>query len=119
MSTNIGKGVIRKLVDIPTPTALVFAGFILGSGYMAIIYLTPRKYFFSKDGLKNFDKLMLSLVLGMFSFFSLLYILNLNFDLNNAEQFGQFLKILPLLFILNIGISIIVFGVIKLIFFGD
>lgn len=69
--------------DIPTPIVLIFGGYILGAGYLALLSFVGDLSF---KNLESFDKFMLSLVFGVLSF-SLLWVvfgLNVNFaDLNS------------------------------------
>jgi hypothetical protein len=85
--------------NLPAPIALIFGGYVLGVGYLALLSFLGEKNFIELD---NLDKLIISLVFGVLSFSFILIIFGIKMDFENSLAISEILRMSPLLFIINI-----------------
>ncbi len=88
--------------EIPTPIALLFAGYILGVGYLALLSFFDEKEY---KEIRDFDKFMLSLTFGVFSFMVVIGLLNINLNLNDDNSLISFMRASPIVFIINVIVA--------------
>jgi len=88
--------------EIPTPIALLFAGYIIGAGYIALISFT-KGYI---EELDYFDKFMLSLTFGVLAFTLVIGFFDISIDFNDASSVASFVKVSPLIFLFNVFIAV-------------
>ena len=89
------------LEDIPAPLALLFGGYILGAGYLALLSYFKDDY----SKLDSFDKFMISLTFGVFSFIITASMLNIRLDFMDTQSINEFFKAFPLVFIINVFVA--------------
>src|SRR3989344_913382 len=89
------------LEEIPSPIALLFAGFILGSCYLALMSLFKEGF----SEVQSFDKLMLSLTFGMLAFVITISMFKVNVNFSDMDSVSLFLSGSPMIFLINIFIA--------------
>ncbi len=87
--------------DIPTPITLLFAGYVIGAGYLAMLSLFKEEV----GNMKEFDKLMLSLVFGMLGFMLVISAFQITIDFNDVNSITNFLGSSIIVFFINVYIS--------------
>jgi len=87
--------------DIPTPVALLFAGYIIGTGYIAFLSFYEGRFY----KIPSFDKFIISLVFGSLAFSSMLLILNINVNFQDSDSLANFLKVSPIYFFIGVFLA--------------
>ncbi len=90
------------LEGIPSPIALLFGAYIIGSGYLALISLI-------KEGFKMeaFDKFMYALTFGTLAFSLSITLFKPNIDFSDSSSIVSFLISSPIIFFLNVMFAIL------------
>jgi|SRR3989344_2076758 len=90
------------LEDIPTPITLLFGGYVIGAGYLALLS-------FFHEGVKEmseFDKLMFSLVFGMLGFMLVINAFQINVNFTDVDSITRFFGVSSLfVFFVNVYVS--------------
>lgn len=89
------------LEELPAPLTLLFSGFIIGAGYLALASFAKESF----GKMRDFDKFMYSLIFGMLSFLIVISIFNININIADNNSVINFLKGSPVLFVINVFIS--------------
>ncbi len=91
--------------EIPTPIALLFSAYIIGSGYLTLNSMMKNKF----EMLRDFDKFILSLTFGSLGFALSIALLQIDINLTNSANIIEFIKFSPLYFFFNIIFTRIIF----------
>lgn len=94
--------------EIPAPISLLFAGYVIGAGYLALRSFMGMDKFHK---LENFDKFMLSTIFGILAFTLIILIFNIPINLTDNNSLASFLKGSPILFLFNIVIARILMSI--------
>ena len=90
------------LEEIPTPIALLFAGYIIGAGYLAFLSIYRSEEFLK---INPFDKFLISLIFGMLSFSIVIGMFQIDIDFSDNNSILSFIKSSPIIFVINVFIA--------------